>query len=286
MRIRDLTMFVAPAVMLALFASVAGCDCQKKKPAEPPADTTAVDDESADDVVTGGVDQPSDAGTVEAKPAKPLDVVGEVKRMKFTAEDNPTTAAGRGEPQLTDKSEETEGHKHAAAWIYIDGHPGEYRGDLLQWFTVEKVRPCPTFRVEVYEPLLGTPKNFNGALQMEADAEGNKPETPVIFGIAADDGTFEVGRVYDLCKPGDNFTVRNVNTNEVVDDMGSLPPGTYGLITGIKNAETNVEALAATYFTIQGAKAKKVPAPDDGKKTKKVPAPDDGEKNGADPGGG
>lgn len=165
------------------------------------------------------------------------------KHPTITAAHNPTTMAGRGAPDLDDKD-------RPAAWIYIDGHAGNFKDEgghpLLQWFTDGSVSPTPTFRVEAYEPLLGTPKDFKAVLRTVETADGSE----IVYGISAYDGTFEVGKDYSLLNPGEGFIVRNGQTGDTIKEISPLVPGTYALAAGVKNAATGKETLAVTYFTV------------------------------------
>jgi len=181
-----------------------------------------------------------------AKPAKadsPTKSATSAKRQTITAANNPTTLGGRGAPDLDDKD-------RPAAWIYIDGHAGKFKEEgghpLLQWFTDGTVSTAPTFRVETYEPLLGTPKDFKAVLRAAEAADGSN----IVYGIAAYDGTFEVGREYSLLNPGESFVVRNGQTGDTVKEIPPLAPGVYALAAGVKNIATGKEALAVTYFTV------------------------------------
>ncbi len=165
------------------------------------------------------------------------------KAPTITAADNPTTMAGRGAPDLDDKD-------RPAAWIYIDGHAGHFKDEgghpLLQWFTDGSVSPTPTFRVEAYEPLLGTPKDFKAVLRTVETADGSN----IVYGISAYDGTFEIGKDYSLLNLGEGFIVRNGLTSDTVKEISPLAPGTYAIAAGVKNAATGKETLAVTYFTV------------------------------------
>ncbi len=173
----------------------------------------------------------------QPKPAAPA------KRQTLTAASNPTTLAGRGAPDLEDKD-------RPAAWIYIDGHAGQFKEEnghpLLQWFTEGVVSTSPTFRVEAFGPLLGTPKDFKAVLRTIEATDGSE----VVYGIAAYDGTFEVGRDYPLLNPGEGFIIRNGQTGDVVKEVAPLSAGTYAIAAGVKNTATGKETLAVTYFTV------------------------------------
>lgn len=211
-------------------ASLMILGCEKPKPA-------SVVDNGASGKPSATVPAPSD-GSKAAKPAP-------AARVKYTAENNPTTKAGRGEPSLDDKD-------RPAAWVLIDDLEGEFRSEgsvkLLQWFVDGPVSSTPTFRVEAFEPLLGAPNSFQGVLSTSKSEDGSA----VVYAIKAADGTFEVGKDYSLNNPGANFTIINKMSGEVVASIPPLAPGQYGFLTGVKlagSAEAK-EALAVTYFTV------------------------------------
>ena len=170
------------------------------------------------------------------------------KRPRITADDNPTTNAGRGQPSLDERT-------CPAAWIYINGQEGQFTDKggqpLLQWIIDTPVCAEPTFSVEVFEDVLPLPVDFKCVLQSR-DAEG----TPTIsYGIAADDGTFEVGKVYSLLSPCEHFTVRDPDTGEVLESSEPLAPGKYLIAGKLENREKGLETAAVTYFTV-GAEEK------------------------------
>lgn len=161
----------------------------------------------------------------------------------FTAENNPTTLAGRGQPDLEDEM-------RAAAWVFIDGWGGHYTEvdghPQVQWIIEEPVCSTPTFQVEVYEPLVGEPTDFQCALKtLDTESEADS----IYFGIRAKDGTFKAGTAYSLVSPGEDFVIRDP-TGGIIDEIGPLAPGRYLLAAGVKSAETQKEALAVTYFTV------------------------------------
>lgn len=166
------------------------------------------------------------------------------KRESFTAENNPTTKGGRGAPDLDNP-------QSPAAWVYIDGKGGKFKEEggqpLLQWFVEEPVSGSPKFRVEAYEPLLGTPKAFKAVLRTIEPVEG----VDLMYGIAAKEGTFEVGKEYPLLNPGENFVIRNGLTGDEVKEIAPLPSGKYAFAAGVKNSGTGKETLAVTYFTVK-----------------------------------
>lgn len=161
----------------------------------------------------------------------------------FTAESNPTSRCGRGEPSLEDQF-------RPAAWVYIDGNAGKYTEEdgnpQVQWVIEEPVSGSATFRVEVFEPLLGTPTSFRCVIQT-IDTEGG---AAVVYSFKAEDGTFEVGRDYSLVNPGKDFAIRNRMSGDAVAEMPPLVPGEYLMAAGIRNDETEKDALAITYFTV------------------------------------
>ena len=168
-----------------------------------------------------------------------------VPREPYTVENNPTVLSGRGEPSLDDE-------KRLAAWVLVDGYEGRYievdGRSHVEWVIDEPVSATPTFRVEAYELLLGTPRDFKCILKSRDESE----ESPKVYlGIAANDATFEVGKEYSLLSPGEDFVIRDVMAGSVMEDVGSLAPGEYLIAAGVKNAESEQEALAITYFTVQ-----------------------------------
>jgi len=164
-------------------------------------------------------------------------------RTEMTREKNPTTLAGRGEPSLDDP-------ERPAAWIYIDGRSGRFTEreghPQLEWVVERPVSPTPTFRVESYGPLLGTPRDFKYLLKTVEAADGSE----VSYAVSAVDKTFVVGRDYPLLKPGDNFVIRNWTTGDVVREIAPLAPGTYLIAGGVTNVTNGKEAAAITYFTV------------------------------------
>lgn len=160
--------------------------------------------------------------------------------------ENPTTRAGRGAPDLASL------HNHAA-WIYIDGEEGRYiekdGTPQIQWVVNTPVRRSPTFRVEVYEELLGSPKEFLCALQTQESFDG----TQVVYAIRANEGAFQSGHEYSLLDPGESFTILDKTTNEQIKKIPLLSPGVYGIVAKIRNDEMDAEGLAVTYFTVAEA---------------------------------
>jgi len=135
--------------------------------------------------VGAGCTSPAEQGTkprVTTESPKPAPAA-KPKPATFTAANNPTALAGRGEPSLEDR-------ERPAAWVYIDGKAGKFNerdGQRLTQWTVEgTVGSTPTFRVEGYEPLLGTPQDFKCVLQAIESPDGSD----VVYGITANEGTF------------------------------------------------------------------------------------------------
>lgn len=197
-------------------------------------------------------DKPAEPAKPDAKPAavdkKPEARPDAAKREVFTAENNPTTKAGRGAPDL-------EKHQSPAAWIYMDGKAGKYKEEdgkpLLQWFIEEPISASPKFRVEAFEPLLGNPKDMNAVLRSIETSESGES---IYYGLAANAGKFEIGREYSLLNPGDDFVIRNINNGDVVKEILPLPPGKYAFMAGVKNTTSGKETLAVTYFTVNAEK--------------------------------
>lgn len=163
--------------------------------------------------------------------------------MTFTADDNPTTSAGRGAPSLDDI--------HApAVWVFLDGHAGQFlntdNDPITPWMIEAGISSEPNFRVEVFEPLLGKPTDFSCVLSLVDNQDGDR----VGYAIKAKEGTFVVGRTYSLLRPGKNFVVRNLRTGDVVDEIALLPSGMYMLAAGLKNAKASKEGLSITHFRV------------------------------------
>lgn len=180
------------------------------------------------------------AGT--AKSTAPTSVATS-KAARFNAVNNPTTLAGRGEPSLDERA-------RPAAWVFIDGKAGKFTDrdgePLTQWIVEGPVSSSPTFRVEGYEPLLGSPRDFKCVLQAVDSSEGST----AVYGIAAKEGTFTPGHDYPLLHPGENFVIRNGLTGDVVTEIAPLAPGAYAIVGGLENRATGKRALAVSYFTI------------------------------------
>ncbi len=167
-----------------------------------------------------------------------------VQKTVWTAENNPTTRGGRGEPSLDDKD-------RPAAWAFIDGREGKYQEEngkkLMQWVIETPISNTPSFRVDVYEPLLGEPTNFQAVIQSEKLDDGSM----AVYTIRAEEGSFKVGQDYSLLAPGPNFTLTDKMTNQTLESIPPLKPGRYGFVAGIKNLQMNQEGLAITYFIVR-----------------------------------
>ena len=176
--------------------------------------------------IKGRVDQP--------KRAKPW--------VPYTAAHNPTKDAARGDPDLQDEF-------RPAAWVLIDGMEGSFTeidgNPQLQWIVDEPVSSSPTFRVEAFEPIMGKPTVFKCALRTDEAVDGSN----VTYGIASQEGEFQVGREYSLVSPGKGFVIRTA-TGDILDGIGPLAPGRYYLAASVNNPESKRTALAVTYFTV------------------------------------
>lgn len=189
-------------------------------------------------------DAPLDTSRRWAEKNAPSTAGQSVQRAAFTAQSNPTTRDRGGEPSLDD-------FYRPAVWVYIDGNEGRFierdGNPQVQWQIDGPVSALPTFRVEAFAPLLGTPKDFLCTLDtIEAD-DGSK----VAYAIKANEGAFILGRDYSLLCPGEDFVIRNRTTGDVVSEVAPLVPGTYLLAAGLKNLDTGNEGLAITYFTVR-----------------------------------
>jgi len=187
-------------------------------------------------------DRASRRSATSASPSRSVKVSAST-RTAYTRSNNPTSVAGRGEPSLDDA-------QRPAAWVFIDGKPGEFSErdgqNLIQWTVAQSAGDTPTFRVEGYEPLIGDARDFKCVLRAMDSTEG----TDFMYGIAAKPGTFEIGKEYSLLNPGDNFTIRNGWTGDIVREIAPLPPGAYAIAAGLENAKTGKKAAAVTYFTV------------------------------------
>lgn len=210
-------------------------DSLKPEPKSAPAKPVAPDKPAS-------AEKPADK--TEATEKKPDAKAGSAKREAYTAENNPTTKAGRGAPDL-------EKPQSPAAWVFIDGKEGKFKEQggqpLLQWIIDDPVGATPKFRVEAFEPLLGTPKDFKAVLRTIESEDG----TDLIYGIAAREGAFEVGKEYSLLNPGESFVVRNAMTGDEIKEIAPLPAGKYAIAAGVINSTTGKQSLAVTYFTVK-----------------------------------
>jgi len=214
-----------------------GCHRDRKEAHAPSHHMRVISEETvpaqkpADSPTTG-----STASTAAAAPAPP---------MKMDAKNNPTAASDRGEPSLDDKD-------RPAVWVYVDGKSGKFAEQagqkLLQWMIDDAVSTKPTVRVEAYEPLLGAPKDFKCVLKTVQSNDGSY----IDYRIYAKEGTFEVGRDYNLLTPGDNFTIRNAMSDDMVKEIGPLHPGTYAIAASLRNGQTGKESSGVTYFSVAG----------------------------------
>lgn len=164
-------------------------------------------------------------------------------RSTFNADNNPTVASGRGTPSLEDP-------ERPAAWVLVDGKQGIYRDHdghkQLQWVVEDPVTPTPTFRVEGFQPLLGSPRDFRFMLKSIETPNGSG----ISYAVSASRGTFAPGKEYSLLRPGDNFVIRNWTTGDVVREIAPLPPGTYVLAADVRNEQAGKGTAAVTYFTV------------------------------------
>lgn len=189
-------------------------------------------------VAISGCDSGSKKTDVSGRKGKTALKLRGTPRVVFNAQENPTTEAGRGEPVIDDQF-------RPPAWVFVDGHGGTF-GERLEWMIEGNVRPSPTFRVEIVESIVGSPKDFSCLLR----ARDGAGETDVYYAIAAKDGTFEYGKEYSLLAPGDSFVVRNGFTQDVVAEIPPLPPGNY-LITGaVGKPGSEKRVLAVSHFTV------------------------------------
>ena len=184
---------------------------------------------------------PEEGGPREPRPVRTSKPLSNPYKPTFTVSSNPTKSGGRGEPSLDNAG-------RPAAWILVDDHQGKYierEGHAqLQWVIDEPVTPSPTFRVEVYEPLLGDePTKFNFLLKA-VDSEGGE----VTYAVSATKGAFVPGARYSLLHPGDGFIIRNWNTGDEVRRIAPLPPGTYLLAATI--GDSGRETAAVTEFRV------------------------------------
>ena len=164
-------------------------------------------------------------------------------RLVFTKENNPTSLAKRGEPSLTDQF-------RPAAWIYLDGKDGKFTDKEgqrhLEWVIEQPVSNSPTFRVEVYEPLLGQADEFSAVIETIAATDGST----VRYGLSAPAGVLQFGKDYNLLSPGPEFALKNLDTKDRIAEIAPLPAGRYLIAAGIKNTKTDAKTAAVTYFTV------------------------------------
>lgn len=242
-------------IALSVCATLLSIGCRSTKPkAAPQKVTTVTTSPKKDSPKAEPKPAVAEKPAATAKPAasekhattdkKPATKAGDSKRELYTAANNPTTMAGRGAPDL-DKPQSP------AAWVFIDGKGGKFKEEggqpLLQWFVEDPASATPKFRVEAFEPLLGTPKDFKAVLRTVESADGSD----LVYGIAAKEGTFEVGTEYSLLNPGENFVIRNGMTGDEVKEISPLPSGKYALAAGVVNTSTGKQSLAVTYFTVK-----------------------------------
>ena len=195
--------------------------------------------------------EPTAPKTGDSTPEPTTKSTASVAKPPFTAENNPTTLAGRGEPSLEDP-------RRPAAWVYIDEKPGVYREEngnqLLQLFTVSPVSSTPTFRVEYFEPLIENPTEFAFALEPVPE-DDQQPSDAKSYDVSAKSGTFKFGKVYSLCAPGEDFVIRERRKRENLTEIPPLAPGTYMIAASIKTGPTaSGGALGVTFFTVAAPK--------------------------------
>jgi len=118
----------------------------------------------------------------------------------------------------------------------------------VQWVVTDPVTQTPTVRVEGYQPLMGSPRDFRFILKTIDSQDGSD----ISYAVSASKGTFTPGKSYSLLHPGDNFIIRNWATGDVVREIAPLQPGKYLLAGGMVNEQTGREAAAVTYFTVGG----------------------------------
>ena len=178
--------------------------------------------------IKGRVDQPKGAKTW----------------VPYTTENNPTKRDRQRDPDPTLQDQFL-----PAAWVLIDGMEGTFTevdgNPQLQWIVEEPVSSSPSFRVEAFEPIMGSPTVFRCALRTIEAVDGSS----VTYGIASQDGEFQVGREYSLVSPGNGFVIRTA-TGDIVDGIGPLAPGRYFLAASVNNPESEKTALAVTSFTV------------------------------------
>jgi len=178
-----------------------------------------------------------------SKNAKVAETKAKPTRVIFTAQHNPTTDAGRGEPTIDDQF-------RPAAWVLVDGRSGTFverdGREQLEWMIEGTVSSTPTFRVEVLESIAGRPKDFSCLLRTVSSSDGSD----IYYGIEAKEGTFEIGKDYSLLNPGDGFVIRNGLTRDVVAEIAPLAPGEYLIASAVGKANSGTRALAVSHFTV------------------------------------
>ncbi|MBI1824955.1 MAG: hypothetical protein HY287_10955 [Planctomycetes bacterium] len=168
---------------------------------------------------------------------------GSAHPAKVDAQNNPTAASKRGEPSLDDKD-------RPAVWVYVDGKSGKFAEKagqkLIQWMIEDTVSAKPTIRVEAFAPLLGVPTDFKCVLKTVQSNDGSY----IDYRIAVKQDGFSTGREYNLLKPGDDFTIHNAMSGDVVKEIGPLHPGTYAIAVSLRNIQTGKESSGVSYFTV------------------------------------
>ncbi len=170
------------------------------------------------------------------------ETTGKKPREPYTTEKNPTTLAGRGDPDLEDLF-------RPAAWVLIDGYEGEYierdGNPQMQWVIKKPVSSTPTFRAEAYDVLLGDPDVFKCVLQTREATDG----ISVKYGISRE-SDFECGHEYSLTNPGEGFVIR-APEGGTVDSIDPLGPGEYLLAATVQNSTSGEKTVAITFFTVE-----------------------------------
>jgi hypothetical protein len=115
---------------------------------------------------------------------------------------------------------------------------------LLQWFA-DDVCSTPKFRAEAFELPLGVPKDFASVHRRIGGWHD--------FNLrhCRQEGTFEIGKEYELLNPGANFVIHNGMTGDEVKEISPLPAGKYAIAAGVSNSATGKQSLAVTYFTVK-----------------------------------
>ena len=165
----------------------------------------------------------------------------------YTWAHNPTTLQGRGQPSLSDQ-------RKPAAWIFVDDQPGAYRTvdgtPQLEWRIDSPVSSTPTVRIEVFQPLVGTPDRIRLVLTPLAKDTG-----AMGYLITAEPGAMVAGQTYALANLGEGFTVRDMthSPSPLLDGIPPLEPGTYILAASLHNSEKDVDTPAVTCFVVREA---------------------------------